>query len=276
MGKNEERTDIPGLADVEAYYEDRGNGHFRSTIHAQGAWNEREQHMGPASGILAHCLAQHEPREDMRIARISFEILGMIPGGDFEVVTSTIRPGRTIELIQAEFVAGGRVAIRAQAWRLITSDTSSISAIEDPSIPPRDECVVWNGSDVWPGGFIRSIDSVHASTHRPGRGTAWIRPTVPLIDGVDSPDWVRLIGVADATNGIATRVAPGPDSWIFPNVDLQIHMYREPAGEWLGIDNSVSFGADGIGLTSSIFHDEDGPFGRAEQILTLRKGPGQS
>ncbi|MEG1157701.1 MAG: thioesterase family protein, partial [Acinetobacter sp.] len=31
------------------------------------------------------------------------------------------------------------------------------------------------------------------------------------------------------------------------------------------------YGDDGIGLTSAVLHDEQGPFGRSEQILTLRK-----
>jgi hypothetical protein len=53
-------------------------------------------------------------------------------------------------------------------------------------------------------------------------------------------------------------------------VDLQIHLYREPRGEWLGLQNSVTFGTDGIGLTSTVLCDLLGPFGRAEQILTLR------
>jgi hypothetical protein len=48
-------------------------------------------------------------------------------------------------------------------------------------------------------------------------------------------------------------------------------MYRQPQGEWLGLDNEVSFGTDGIGLTSTVLHDLTGPFGRAEQILTLRR-----
>lgn len=28
--------------------------HYIPTLHAQGAWNSHEQHMAPASGILAH------------------------------------------------------------------------------------------------------------------------------------------------------------------------------------------------------------------------------
>ena len=94
-------AELPVLAEGDFYYEALGGGRFRSTIHAQGAWNEHEQHMAPASGIMAYALAGHEPREDMRMARLSYEILGLIPGGEFEVVTSTLRPGRTIELVQA-------------------------------------------------------------------------------------------------------------------------------------------------------------------------------
>lgn len=266
------RTDeLPELAEGDFYYEDLGAGRYRSTIHAQGAWNAHEQHMAPASGILAHALAQHEPRPEMRIARISYEILGLIHAGEFEVSARTVRPGRTIELIEAELTAHGRVAIRATAWRLITSDSSSVAAVEDAPIPPIGECERWDGSTEWPGGYIRSLEMYQAPDHRSGSGTVWIRTAHPLVGGVASPDWVRLMGLVDTANGIATRVPPGPGSWAFPNVDLQIHMYREPKGHWLGIDNRVSFGADGIGLTSSVLHDADGPFGRAEQILTLRK-----
>src|SRR6478736_7886211 len=133
-------AELPVLAEGNFYYEVLGDGCFRSTIHAQGAWNAHEQHMAPASGIMADCLARHEPRDDMRMARISYEILGLIPGGEFEVTTTTLRARRTIELLQAELVAGGRVAIRATAWRIITSDTTAIAAFEDPRIPAPEDC----------------------------------------------------------------------------------------------------------------------------------------
>ncbi len=47
---------LPELADGDFYYEAFGGGRFRSTIHAQGAWNEHEQHMAPASGLMADSL----------------------------------------------------------------------------------------------------------------------------------------------------------------------------------------------------------------------------
>ncbi|XAS70504.1 thioesterase family protein [Micrococcaceae bacterium Sec5.1] len=264
-------TSLTELAEGNFYYESLGEGHYRSTIHAQGAWNPHEQHMAPASGIMADALLRHEPRDDVRMARISYEILGLIPGGEFQVTTSTLRPGRTIELIQAELSAGGRVAIRAAAWRMITSDTSAVAAFEDEAMPAPDECKLWDGASVWPGGYIRSLEMRIGEGHRPGSGRVWIRTMHPLTDKEDSSDLARLMGLVDTANGIAARVPPGENSYIFPNVDLQIHMYRAPQGEWLGLDNKVSFGADGIGLTSSVLHDINGPFGRAEQILTLRK-----
>ena len=146
-------AELPELADGDFYYQDLGGGRFRSTIHAQGAWNAHEQHMAPADR-----LDRHEPRDDMRMARLSYEILGLIPGGEFQIVATTLRPGRTIELLQAELVAAGRVAIRATGWRMITSDTSAVAAVEDGTIPSPDECKPYDGASVWPGGYIRSLE----------------------------------------------------------------------------------------------------------------------
>jgi hypothetical protein len=263
--------ELPELAEGDFYYQTLGGGRFRSTIHAQGAWNEHEQHMAPASGLMADCLERHEPRADMRMARLSYEILGLIPGGGFHIETTTLRPGRTIELLQAELVADGRVAIRATAWRMITSDTAAVAAVEDNAIPAPDECKPFDGAAVWPGGYIRSLEMRVAEGHRPGAGIVWLRTAHPLTDKADSGDLARLVGLVDTANGIAARVPPGKDSYAFPNLDLQIHMYRRAEGEWLGLDNAVSFGTDGIGLTSTVLHDLQGPFGRAEQILTLRR-----
>ncbi len=262
-------TELPLLAQGDYYYEALGGGRFRSTMHAQGAWNAHEQHMAPASGIMAECLERHKPRTDMRMARLSYEILGLIPGGEFEVTTTTLRPGRTIELLQAELVAGGRTAIRATAWRMVTSDTAGIAAVEDPAIPAAADCEPYDASAVWPGGFIASLQMRVAGGHRAGSGTVWLHSPYALSSSGDSSDLARLVGLVDTANGIAARVPPG--SYAFPNLDLQIHMYRAPTGDWLGLNNEVSFGTDGIGLTSTVLHDLAGPFGRAEQILTLRK-----
>jgi hypothetical protein len=256
-------------SDFGPYYRPLGDGRYESTVLAQGAWNPHEQHMAPVSGILAHCLERFQPQPGLRMARLSFDILGLIPAGEFEVVTTMLRPGRTIELVQAELVSGGRTAVRATAWRLQRFDTSAIAAIEDERMPGPENAEALDLPE-WPGGFIRSVDVRAAPGHAPGRGRAWLRTRHPLLDGVPVSDVARLIGMVDTSNGVAARVRPGPGSYHFPNVDLHIHLYREPSGEWLGVANSVSFGSDGIGLTSTVLHDTVGPFGRAEQTLIIR------
>ncbi len=254
----------------DAFYRNLGGGSFESTLHAQGAWNPLEQHMAPISGLLTQCLLECQPRPEMRLGRVSFDILGMIPGGQFEVTTSVIRPGRTIELLEARMEAGGRTAIVARAWRLSTQETGEVAAVEDPRIPGPDSAGPHEGMTAWPGGFIRSLEVRVIPGHRPGRGQVWLRNPHSTVHGQNTPDVVRLIGMMDAANGIAARVPPGADSWMFPNVDLQVHLHRIPEGEWLGLDTRVTFGADGVGLTSSVVHDLSGPFGRTEQILTVR------
>lgn len=258
------------LATGNFYYESLGEGRYRSTIHAQGAWNDHEQHMAPATGVLAHELMNFQSREDMRMARLSLEIHGLIHAGDFEVKTRMIRPGRTIELVEAEMITQGRTSIVARAWRLATGDSSSVAGIEDAPVPGPHDCQPYDASAQWPGGYIRGLEMRAAADHRPGKGIVWVRNPFSMIDGVNSPDVVRLLGMVDTANGVAPRSEPGPNSWMFPNVDLQIHMYHEPIGEWLGLQAQQSYGSDGIGLTSAVLHDLNGPFGRSEQILTVR------
>ncbi|MEE1621082.1 thioesterase family protein [Zafaria sp. Z1313] len=263
------------LATGGFFYEPLGSGRYRSTVHAQGAWNPHEQHMAPATGVLAHELELFEPRPDMRMARVSLDIHGIIHGGEFEVRTRMIRPGRTIELIEAEMLCQGRTSIVARAWRLKTLDSAPVAAVEDSSVAHPERLPAWDGMSPWPGGYISQLDFRVEPGHRPGKGVVWLRTPHPMVAGVETTPLVRLLGLVDTANGVAPRVEPGPASWMFPNVDLQVHMHRAPVGEWLGLQAQQSYGSDGIGLTSSVLHDVEGPFGRSEQILTVRPMPGR-
>lgn len=244
---------------------------YAPTIHAQGAWNINEQHMAPATGIICEELSQFSPRENMRIARLSFDILGLINLSEFTIKTQIIRAGKTIELIEAIMSANGKDCIIARAWRIITQDTKAIAGLEDKAIKHPDNYPIWNGMSHWPGGFIKSINVKVDENHRAGCGIVWINNNLQIVEGQNSSDFVLLMGMVDTANGIVPRQLGGNFEWAFPNLDLQIHLYRQPQGQWLGLQTTQQYGEDGIGLTSSILHDEIGPFGRSEQILTLRK-----
>ena len=170
----------------------------------------------------------------------------------------------------------GRDAIIARAWRLLTQDTSEIAGIEDQaSVHQPEDLPVWDEMKGWPGGFIESVRLVTTEDRRPGRGMVWITNDVQMVEDTPTDDVVHLLGMVDTANGVVPRLGLGLSKleWMFPNTDLQIHMHREPKGRWLGIEAVQQYGDDGIGLTSAVLHDVYGPFGRSEQILTIRPIP---
>jgi hypothetical protein len=227
--------------------------------------------MGPVSGIIVQALEDFVAArggDGLQLSRITFEILGLIAADDFEVVVEVVRPGRTIELLEATLVVGDRPAIRARAWRLTHLDTSAVAGGQPDPMPGPDPLPDWPASEVWPGRYIASLRFRPLPGGEPGRGRAWITTDVGLVHGESSSDLARYVGLVDTANGVAVRRPPR--TWMFPNVDLSIHLYRNPVWGWVGFDTTVIFGADGVGLTSTTLHDRLGPVGRAEQILTVR------
>lgn len=254
--------------DPRDYYRRLGPNLYLPTVHTQGAWAADQQHMAPVSGLLTAAIEACQPRDDLMISRVSFDILGVITMDATEVETRVIRPGRTIELVEAELRVAGRAVVRATAWRLAVSDTSAIAGSAVEPMPGPDEGLAWTGASLWDGGYIRGLEFRALPGWEPGRGRVWLRTTTGLIEGEPSSALSRYIGLVDTANGIAARC--DPTTLLFPNTDLTIHLVRRPVGEWVGLDTTVTFGADGVGLTATVLHDVDGPIGRAAQTLTLR------
>lgn len=249
---------------------DRRTSQFVSTQHAQGTWQEDELHMAVVSGLVTAELEAYAFKDGFEIGRISFEILGKLHAGELTLTTETLRPGRTIELVETTVTMKGRAALRARCWRLIKTDSSAVAVNNEPEILPLDQCHDADALSQWPGGYIATLSTKVAPEHRPGSGMAWITTQTPMIAGETSSDLVRLIGMVDTANGVAPVMHPAKDGFAFPNVDLGIHLLRRPEGQWLGLNTTASAGDSGFGLTSAVLYDEHGPFGRSEQLQTIR------
>ncbi len=253
-----------------AYFERLGDGAFWPTDAVQGAWNTAEQHIAPSLGLLAHLIEQdRDARRDdgLVIGRASYDILGVLPIQAVEVGIRVLRPGRTIELVEATLSHAGRAAVVLRAWLMQAADTSAIADGDLAPMRPVEEHPVWDPADVWPGAFVRSGD-FRRIEQRPGRASTWTRPHLPLLDEPISAT-ARALGLIDLANGMTQR-APIAETF-YPNVDLTAHLFREPVGEWIGMDTTVTFGAGGIGVTHSVINDEAGPFGVSMQSLTVRR-----
>ncbi|WIA57184.1 thioesterase family protein [Sphingobium sp. WTD-1] len=253
-----------------AYFQRIDDRHFVPTEHVGGAWNIAEQHVAPAFGLLAHAIERdgHLRRADpLQLGRLSYDILGTINLAPVRIDVTLLRPGRTIELVEARLVQNDRPAIILRAWLAAAYDTAAIAGTGLSPIPGPETMAPWDGTGEWPGGFIASIDA-HRQSTAPGRAIGWIRTPHALIEDEAVSPLARAMGLVDTANGLAPLVSTADAA--FPNLDLTAHIFRAPAGEWVGFDVSVSFGADGIGLTHTILHDRNGPLGTVSQWLTIR------
>ena len=255
---------------MAAYFERLGERRFRATEHTGGAWDLDTQHIAPALGLLAHVV---ETGRDVRrqdglvITRLSYDILGTVPVEEFDVDVHLLRAGRTIELVEAVLIHAGRPAVLLRAWLMAPRDTSAVAGTPHDRIPEPDETEPWDPTSVWPGGFIRSAE-VRRHQREPGRASYWVRTDVALVAGEEVSPLSRAAGLLDIANGMTVRAAP--EDVLFPNIDLTAHFFEQPRGEWLGFDTTVSFGAGGVGLTTTVLHDERGPIGTSSQSLTVR------
>lgn len=252
------------------YFERAGPGAFAPTPLVSGSWSTDEQHVAPLLGLLAHLVeTDRDARRDdgLVLARLSFDILGTLPMEAVETRVRVVRPGRSVELVEAVAAHAGRDAVVLRAWLVRQGDTASLRGSALQAVPGPEATPAWDPTQVWRGGFIASVE-VRREQEEPGRARSWARTEHALLADEPVSAMARTVGLLDIANGMTPRAHP--DEVAFPNLDLVAHLFRVPAGGWTGCDTSVSFGADGLGLTSSVLHDADGPFGTCAQILTVR------
>ena len=89
---------------TDAYFEPLGDGRFRATEHTSGPWDPGSQHAGPPSALLARALEALAPDPARMLARVTLEILGPVPVDEVEVQAAVVRPGRSVEMLEAELL----------------------------------------------------------------------------------------------------------------------------------------------------------------------------
>lgn len=202
---------------------------------------------------------------------MAVEILGPVPVGEVTVASRVARSGRSVELVEAELSAGGKVAVRARAWRVRLADLDLPAIVAPPTQAPP---MPADGSDYtgdWPGGFLKMLQMrfVVGGWDEPGPATAWARQRVPLVDGEEPSGLQRLMVVADCGNGVSSALPI--EDWVFINPDLTVHLSRYPAGEWLCLEATTTADRRGFGVAVSTLYDADGRVGHGAQSLFIDK-----
>ncbi|EOM78384.1 thioesterase family protein [Rhodococcus rhodnii] len=263
---------------VSAYYRPldaapgTGDERFSSTTGTVSVWAETMQHGAPPSALLVRALERAGDRDDVRLTRVTVEILGPVPVADLEVRVDVVRPGRRVELLTAELWTIGddaRAVARAHGWRMATVDTQAIANAADATIPGPDEGREGGMWAAWGSGYLETLDwRWIAAPGADGPGIVWARPTPALVEGETPTALERLFAVADIANGVGSKL--DPSEWTFLNTDLTVHIHRIPTGEWVGVSAETSVGPDGVGMCAGVLHDEAGPVARIAQTVQIR------
>ncbi|KNB53840.1 thioesterase family protein [Streptomyces caatingaensis] len=261
---------MPAATRPESFYRRLGDGRYASTAATAGPWSPEAQHAGPPSALLGRALERHEPRDGLRVARVTLEIPAPVPVGDLTVRVRTLRAGRRTELLEGEITAGGRPVMLARAWRVATSPADTPGLRPEPTPPPPPEP---QGPPALPGaypdGYVAAMEWRFAAGGfaTPGPGTAWARQRIPLVAGEEDTPLTRALTLADSNWAVGFELDHVRRLVI--NTDITLALHRDPVGEWLCLSAATAATPGGSGLASGRLDDTAGDCGRILQTLLV-------
>ncbi len=259
----------------EAFFEKHGD-ELVATELTRGPWDPGAQHAGPPAALLGREIERVEGAEGFQVGRVTFEILRPVPIGPVRVEAEVVRPGRSVQLIEASLSNDDGELMLARAWRLHTRAVelpAEAVAAHDP--PPGPDQGV--GFDFFPTGqevgYHTAMEgrSVAGGFLEPGPATMWMRMRFPLVAGEEPTPLQRTLVAADVGNGISAVL-----DWrryLFINVELTVHLERMPEGEWVCVDAVTLPQRNGVGTAESVLSDRNGRIGRAAQTLLIADRP---
>jgi Thioesterase-like superfamily len=253
----------------DAFYEATDGG-FGATELTRGPWDPDSQHAGPPSALLGRELEQLPDSDEFQLARLTFEILGPVPIGPVAVAARVARPGRRVQMVEADLEVDGQARMRVRGWRLRKAELELPAAaiVSDPPPPPPAQATG--------GGFFKTGQQegyhtgmeakfLEGGFNHAGPARVWLRMRHPLLAGEEPTQLQRALIAADIGNGISSAL--DFRDWVFINVDLTVQLERLPAGEWICVDAVTRPRPNAIGSSDSVLYDGEGRIGRAMQTL---------
>lgn len=261
------------------------------TGHATGPWDPGALHGGAPAALIVSAFEQMQPGAELRIGRLTFQFLRPIPTAPLTLHCSVLRPGRRVQELAAELRHEDEVVCRAKALRVqaVPADveehaTSAAArsagaarAAKMPLMegPESGEAVRFALDDAALQDPDRASFATTAMEMRwltdpwaLGPGRVWMRMRMPVLPQMPLSPLTRLAATSDFGNGVSAELRF--DRFLFINADLSVHLWRQPEGEWIGLDAKTLLQPGGSGISESVIHDVAGPVGRAFQTLVVQ------
>jgi hypothetical protein len=258
---------MPGVP--SAFYETVGE-EIHATELTRGPWDPGAQHAGPPAALLGRELERLPEADRFQLGRITYEILHSVPIAPVAVEARVLRPGKRVQLVEAELSVEGRVLMRATAWRLRISPVElPAEALAPPQPPPAPEQGSARGffPTAQEHGYHTGMEAsfLAGDFMEIGPAQVWLRMRRPLVDDEPPTPLQRVLIAADVGNGVSSAL--DFRRYLFVNVELTVHLERLPRDEWVFLDAVTRPQPSGVGLTESVLGDRDGRIGRAQQTL---------
>ncbi|MDG4788530.1 thioesterase family protein [Micromonospora sp. WMMD1102] len=249
-----------------------------STPATEGPWSSGLQHGGPPCALLTRAVERTPSSLDgpAQVSRITVDFLGAVPVDEVTVRAAVARPGRSVELVEAELHAAGRVVLRARVWRIRRTPVELPAEVFGTAVPPPPRPAEPSRftEPRWQVGYLRAIDWRFVEGHfeRPGPASAWARQRIPLVAGEEPSPLQRVALLADSGNGLSRLLEM--ERWWFINTELTVHLHRQPSDDWLHVSAATTLDPQGSGLAETVLSDAAGPLGRGAQALMVGRRSG--
>jgi hypothetical protein len=209
-----------------------------------------------------------------QVARVTVELLRPVPvGAPLRVAAEVERPGCTVSLVASSLSTEQGVEVaRARLLRIrrapveLPSDIVADGPFGEAGVGSR-SLATWMSDDTAFGRNAVELVFADGAFDAPGPVAMWCRLVVPLFHGEEPSGAQRAVCAADFSNGVASEI--DAESMMFINPDLTVHLFREPVGEWIGIDARCHYGAAGAGMSEAGVFDAAGRVGRSAQSILL-------
>jgi hypothetical protein len=246
---------------------------FEPTELTRGPWDPDAQHAGPPAALLGRAIERCGDGEGKHVGRVTVEILRPVPMTTLTVSAQVVRPGRSVELVEASLSDGEGEVMLARGWRLRTEsvELDPAPADEPPGHGPADG----TPRDFFPTGVdvgyhtameYRFVTGAYLEI---GPAVVWMRMRHPLVEGEEPTPLQRVLVAADSGNGVSAAL--DYRRFLFINTDLTVHLHRGPAAEWVCLDAATRLDSAGVGMSDTLLWDAGGRIGRAAQTLLVRE-----
>lgn len=239
------------------------------TDRALGPWSDGRLHGGAVAGLLAELVAR-VTSDDQMVASFRVDLFGPVPSEPLLAESVCVRNGDRLAIWDASLRSAGRTRARATAILSAPPDAGP-DAVAALGLPGPDCGTAPSRLVTESSPFFEGIEfaEVRGAIGRAGPTAVWTNVGHWWSDEGPPSALTRLVAAADTVYGYGSPVE-GPE-WFSMNLDLTVHLLREPRGEWLLLDAETDLSSSGLGVGHARIGDLEGRVGTVSQSVYVRR-----